>query len=433
MNKPKIAFCITCKGRVQHLEKTLPKNLKDNVYENLVFIVLDYNSQDHLIEYLKTYQSEINSGRLVVYSLKDSGPFHMTHAKNLAHRCGILEGADILVNLDADNYTGEGFAEWVANNFKNDSFFWSGVVQGLGKKFRGTSGRIVVSKHAFLNAGGYDEKYETWAPDDKDFNARLCRLGYRPVEMERRFLEAIPHKDGLRFKEYPHIQGNLEDENAVIISETTVVNFGHFGEGTVYKNFSEIPTVLGPVPTRLFGIGLHKTATTSLDAAFDILGFDHSHWGSGGQARKIYEEIKSGRSLTLEKHYAISDLPIPLIYKELDIAYPGSKFILTERDEKKWLRSVMHHWSYEFNPYRWEWDKYPFSNRIHKAIYGQVTFDPDVFINRYRKHNREVKEYFKDRKDLLVMDMETAGWSELCPFLDRPIPNVSYPRKLVTK
>jgi hypothetical protein len=110
--QPVIAMVTTCKGRTQHLERTLPQNLLDNSnYPNVKFIVLNYSSQDHLMAYLRDEHAEdIASGKLVVYTYPGADKFQMAHAKNMAHRLGILEGADILVNLDADNFTGPGFA-----------------------------------------------------------------------------------------------------------------------------------------------------------------------------------------------------------------------------------------------------------------------------------------------------------------------------------
>jgi hypothetical protein len=437
-----IVFCTTCKNRTQHLKITLPRNLADNAdHQNSKFLILDYGSTDELLDYLKsTYPEAIASGRLVVYSYRYLGPFHMTHAKNMAHRLGILEGADILVNLDADNYTGPGFATYVAKQFeKRGIFLWSGIVKGLGRRFRGCSGRIVVSSQTFINAGGYDERFDTWAPDDKDFNARLQRIGYRAVEMDRKYLEAIPHGEGMRFKEYPHahcVDEFYYKEIEITESNVTIANFGRFGRGLVFRNFSSVSICLEPIPTRIFGIGLHKTATTSLDAALKILGYDSAHWESGIHVRKIWNEMNTlGRSKTLERHYATSDLPISILYKKLDAAYPGSKFILTVRDEDIWLRSVRNHWSYTRNRFRWEWEAYPISNKIHKAVYGQTWFDETVFLARYRKHNQEVIEYFKDRReDLLLMNMDKgAGWPELCEFLGKSIPGQEYPRAFVTK
>jgi hypothetical protein len=437
-----IVFCITCKGRTQHLKQTLLANLADNFgsYPNCKFVVLDYNSQDGLVEWLSVWWN-----RPVVYSYRDPGPFRMAHAKNMAHRLGILEGGDILVNLDADNFTGHGFAKYIADQFirpygpRSDIFLYSTMVkEGPDRTDRGISGRIAVTVPAFLKTGGYDEQFSTWSPDDKDFNMRLRRLGYEGVEIDRRYLHAVRHTDKMRFKEYPHAATETAEDQfeTVHSSETTVANFGNFGCGTVYKNFGDTRTVLAPLPTRIFGIGMHKTATTSLHTALQILGYDSAHWKSAHWAKAIYEEMVTwGRSHTLERHYAMCDLPFTLLYKELDKAYPGSKFILTIRSEARWLYSVSRHWSPEFNQFRGAWNTDPFTHRIHKLVYGQKGFDPEIFLTRYRRHNAEVLEYFKGREeDLLVMDMDKgAGWGELCTFLGRPVPGKPYPKEFTTE
>src|SRR5208282_5520984 len=353
-----IAFVTTCKGRTAHLEKTLPKNLADNAdCEDLKFVVLDYGDPDGLAAYLKTnHAKDIATGRLVVYSFSHPGSFRMAHAKNMAHRAGILEGADILVNVDADNFTGPGFASHVAEKFRQPNVFLGpGNLRGQGKRFRGCSGRIACTAQQFLKVGGYDERFETWSPDDMDFNFRLQRSGYDVQEIGRQFLQAIPHNDGLRFREYPHALVSNDDPSAdpylmvhQLSTASTVVNYGQIGCGVVYRNFFPMPIPLTPVPTRIFGIGLHKTATTSLHAALGILGFDSAHWPSGEWARDIWDEMNAqGKSKTLERSYALSDLPISLLYERLDAAYPGSKFILTVRTTANWIESVRAHWSYE--------------------------------------------------------------------------------------
>ena len=177
--KPTVYFCTTCKGRVQHIERTLRQNMQHN--PDAKFILVDYNSQDHLIDYLKARcWEEICSGQLTVYSYYQDHPFRMAHAKNMAHRLAIVEGAkpnDILCNLDADNFTGKGFANYLISRFtilptspRDEIFLWSRMVKdGDGRLPRGISGRIAVTARQFLNSGGYDEKFETWSPDDKDF------------------------------------------------------------------------------------------------------------------------------------------------------------------------------------------------------------------------------------------------------------------------
>lgn len=434
-----VIFCTTCKGRAQHIEQTLPQNIRDN--PGYTFVLLDYGSQDHLAEYLRNkHAGDIAAGRLVVYSFPTAGTFQMAHAKNMAHRCGLLEGGDVLVNLDADNYTGAGFGHWVGNELHRNpnAFLWSKMIKdGAGRLPKGISGRIVVSSRSFLNVGGYDERFSTWGPDDKDFNTRLRRIGYDAREIEARFLNAVMHNDKMRFREYKHARTTLGcyDVETVIDCDTTIVNYGNIGCGTVYRNFDfSRPIELRPLPTRIFGIGMHKTATTSLHTALTILGFDSAHWKSARWAKAVWREMSTfGRSPALEHHYAMCDLPFTFLFKELDKAYPGSKFILTTRDEEKWLKSVRNHWSHEHNPYRQNWNDDPFTHKVHKLLYGQRGFDAELFLNRFRQHNAEVREYFKYRPaDLLVMDMEAAGWSELCGFLSAAVPPVAYPRTFVT-
>jgi hypothetical protein len=444
-----IAFCITCRGRSQHIKITLPRNLADN--KKAKFVLLDYGSPDDLLEYVTSnHADELASGRLVVYSFK-ADKFCMAHAKNLAHRCAILEGANILVNLDADNTTGKNFDLYIENLFRQAEydhamfglpyiFLWARMIQG--KMKRGVSGRIAMTAKTFLLVGGYDEYYADWGCDDKDMTARLTRLGLTAVEIDGQYLDAIHHKDKLRFKEYPHARPapGQDSGSFYLQNDNTIANFGNFGVGVVSRlcdtgdSYTGAFRTLSPLPTRIFGIGMQKTATTSLDVALKILGFDSTHWESGKWAISILREMRTlGRSLTVEKSYALCDLPIPILFRELDKAYPGSKFILTIRDEADWLKSARDHWSYEHNKFRPDWDIYPAANLIHRATYGQKNFDEEVFVARYRRHNAEVREYFKDRPwDLLTLDMshdsQESLWVKLCAFLNRPVPEIPYPR-----
>jgi hypothetical protein len=438
-----IVFCTTAKGRTPHISQTLPANLRDNPKSR--FVVLNYNDQDGLEGYLKAnHQKDIDRGQLVVYKHPAPGPFHVSHAKNMAARLGAREGGDILVTLDADNFAGPGFEDLVAEKFKEPGIFLcpdhytiKSLPHGPGRPPRGYAGRLAVRAQDFIKAGAYNETYDTWRGEDIDFNARMLRMGYTMRFIDNSFLNTIPHNAKIRFREYPHAQQyELENEwkNAER-RDNTIVNFGKFGCGTVYRNFGTEPVELGPIPTRIFGIGMHKTATNSLHKAFQVLGFDSLHWGNGEAPAIWYQMHSHGRSKTLERYYAACDLPVPLLYKQFDKAYPGSKFILTLRDEVKWLASVQRLWDKNYNPMRWLWDVYPISNTLHRALYGRTEFDAIAMLTRYRQHNAEVREYFKNRPgDLLIMDMEAdAGWAELCSFIDIDMPGTPYPREYPTR
>ena len=120
-----ISLCTVCMNRLHHIKKTLPQNIEDNAaYPDLEFILLDYNSTDGLEEWVKNNMQEyIISGRLKYYKTSEPVFFDRSHSRNLMFK---LAAGDILCNIDADNYTGLAFADYVNEMFyqkKNVYFF----------------------------------------------------------------------------------------------------------------------------------------------------------------------------------------------------------------------------------------------------------------------------------------------------------------------
>lgn len=119
-----------------------------------------------------------------------------------------------------------------------------------------------------------------------------------------------------------------------------------------------------------------------------------------------------------EKYDAFQDNPWPVIYKEIDAKFLGSKFILMLRESESWIKSVVEHFGRKETPMR-------------KWIYGVgcPKGNEDIYVKRFEDHNNEVKSYFKDRpKDLLVMDLNKGdGWENLCPYVDADILGISFP------
>ena len=169
--------------------------------------------------------------------------------------------------------------------------------------------------------------------------------------------------------------------------------------------------------TKVFGIGFHKTGTTSLANALSYLGYRVTgpNWVDNPN---IAEEVHQMAFDLVNKFDAFQDNPWPVLYKELDQKFPGSKFILTLRPSDDWIRSVVNHFSEEETPMR-EW------------IYGvgRPKDNENLYIARYERHNREVIEYFKDRsKQLLVLNITAGeGWTKLCAFLGETVPDAPFP------
>ncbi len=196
----KISFCTTCMNRGQHLQQTLPKNLAGNPDIDglqVEFVVLNYGDKQGMHEWMMNdpqIQGEIARGRLK-YAQTDQEVFRMSHAKNMAHR---LASGDVVCNLDADNFTGEGFAEALKVVFEeNENVILNPSVE-LSKQFsseeRGFYGRIALSRLNFYILGGYSEEYSGWGGEDVDLTrrARLLGLSYKRFD-ELKYAQVIAH------------------------------------------------------------------------------------------------------------------------------------------------------------------------------------------------------------------------------------------------
>lgn len=171
--------------------------------------------------------------------------------------------------------------------------------------------------------------------------------------------------------------------------------------------------------TKVFGIGIQRTGTTSLAAALRILGYKVLD-----APFVLYPDLDRA---ILDEYDAFTDNPIPLFYKQLDQIFPGSKFIMTTRDMNAWLKSVK--WLY--STFGRKWESKPLTARVHSDFYGVSEFDETIFKATWRRYHEEVQAYFADRpQDLLVIDFtQGEGWDELCPFLDKPVPEEDFPAR----
>lgn len=177
---------------------------------------------------------------------------------------------------------------------------------------------------------------------------------------------------------------------------------------------------------KVFGIGFHKTGTTSLGAALDALGYATCD-GAGAvreavghsEMMRLLREQQLEPIMRVAKQYnGFTDNPWFMLFRQLDQTFPGSKFILTLRDERRWIESAVRYFG------RTDSD-------LRTWIYGSGSPVGNEWrwLARYREHVEQVKAHFRDRPDdLLVVDWEQGdGWKQLCRFLGRPIPSQPFP------
>jgi hypothetical protein len=170
-------------------------------------------------------------------------------------------------------------------------------------------------------------------------------------------------------------------------------------------------------------IGFQKTGTTSLYAALTALGYRTA--AVVGRELSAEALASDGARLCIETAKncdAAQDMPWPIFFRQLDAAFPGSKFILTLRDCDRWFSSIEKHFG----------DR---ADEMQAFVYGRAAPAPaghrERYLDVYRRHERDVRAHFIGRpQDLLIMDLEAGeGWAELCAFLGAPAPSVPFPVK----
>lgn len=176
-------------------------------------------------------------------------------------------------------------------------------------------------------------------------------------------------------------------------------------------------------PPKVFCIGFQKTGTTSLHAALTALGYRTSAVvGRDWTAERLAAEGAALCIRTMKEFDAAEDMPWPIFFRELDEAFPASKFILTVRDAERWFSSIERHFGAN-------------SDELQAFVYGRNAAAPvgnrARYLDVYAQHERAVRAHFADRpNDLLVMDLERGdGWPELCGFLGAPVPAGPFPVK----
>ena len=234
-----ISLCTVCMNRLHHLKYTLPRNIQDNMhYPRVEFVLLDYNSQDGLADWVKdNLMPYIEQGKLAYYRTTEPDHFDRSHSKNVAHR---IASGDILCNLDADNYTGKGFADYVCRKFSENPHTYLVPDQKLLDGDWGAFGRICLKKADFNALRGYDESFTGWGLEDTDFLYRLKGLGLEEAYIEDpRFLQQMEHgvEDRVQNEEtFSRIHAYYAHQQGANVEGIFLFNDGTFERGVVVMN-----------------------------------------------------------------------------------------------------------------------------------------------------------------------------------------------------
>jgi len=175
-------------------------------------------------------------------------------------------------------------------------------------------------------------------------------------------------------------------------------------------------------PPKIICVGLEKTGLTSLANALLILGIPTLKSPYELEYMYLNDSILGKKPFyRYPDKIGFADYPIPRIYKVMDRAYPDSKFILTVREEEQWLRSGQNFFT--------EVTKYVSKETVEQWQDSEEKNKNN--LERYRKHNEDVRLHFRDKPyKLLEMNICTGdGWEKLCPFLEKEVPSVPFPHE----
>ena len=140
---------------------------------------------------------------------------------------------------------------------------------------------------------------------------------------------------------------------------------------------------------------------------------------------------------------ACLDFPSCNYYKELMEFYPDAKVILTVRDDESWIKSwnvlnnkILNSLTFKFLA-KIPYTSFKLQKDIHnKMILGeggafQGAITDEEIKQKFNKWNQSVIDYVP--KDRLLVYQVKEGWQPLCNFLNKPIPDISFPYKNKTK
>ena len=143
---------------------------------------------------------------------------------------------------------------------------------------------------------------------------------------------------------------------------------------------------------KVFSVGLPRTGNQSLRRALEIIGYK-----SVGHDNNL--QLLAGLEACVEVRYSI---------KMLEKAYPNSLYIFTDRpNREEWFRSCHNMYPKvlsDWNPF-WQLTDWPAA---------------------YEERLNEIQELPKDR--LLIFNVFLNNWHPLCEFLNKPIPDVPFPK-----
>ena len=204
------------------------------------------------------------------------------------------------------------------------------------------------------------------------------------------------------------------------------------------------------MPLKIIGAGFGRTGTLSAYTALNQLGFPCYHMFEVTENKDNKSHLDFWRNVgntpagmqhdweqVFSRYTAAVDNPACCVWRELMVAYPDAKVLLTvhPRGAEAWYESTIE--TIYFTETAWqfkviEWTT-PFGWKMgdmcHKLVWQRAhkgtMSDRNAAIAFYEQHIADVKAAVPAER-LLVFSAD-QGWKPLCDFLQVPIPDTEFP------
>ena len=163
---------------------------------------------------------------------------------------------------------------------------------------------------------------------------------------------------------------------------------------------------------KIFCIGYNKTGTTSLWSLMknnnisvaECSGFESNVESYFNGNYDVFMDLINKNT---SDPIFFQDVPFsfPFIYKTLDKTYPGSKFILTVRDnENEWYGSLRRFYAHMFPHKEPDWI-FRMLTETYKAPKNDI-YNEKNLKNSYLNHIKDVENYFKNSKNFIKINLK---------------------------
>jgi hypothetical protein len=173
----------------------------------------------------------------------------------------------------------------------------------------------------------------------------------------------------------------------------------------------------------VFVIGFNKTATRAISEFFTLNGVPSIHWDNNNLVNAMITNIESGRRIFsgYDNHFKVFSDLIKVtteeiiegnqFFREMEADYPGSLFILNNRDSDDWLQSRKAHGN-----------GYLLETQLKILGTSDDKLATTLWKNQKTTHETNVRKYFANKDNFLEVDISNPNALEqISCFVGRPM------------